>query len=171
MEIRLERALLRAWRDGDATSLVRYADNRKVWRNLRNAFPHPYTTKDAVEWIAKAREPVPQRFFAIDVGGEAVGSIGFVQLEDVNARSAEIGYFVGEPFWNRGIASEALEACTQYAFRAFDIVRLQAEVFEWSVASARVLEKCGYVREGVLKKSVWKDGELIDSILYARISE
>jgi ribosomal-protein-alanine N-acetyltransferase len=171
MEIRLERSLLRAWRDSDAPSLVRYANNRNVWRNLRDAFPHPYTAADATAWLDKMRAITPLRFFAIDVGGEAVGSIGIAPLDDVYRRSGEIGYFLGEPFWNRGIVTEAVEACTEYAFRELGLARLQAGVFEWNKPSMRVLEKCGYAREGVLEKSVWKDGELIDSILYARLRE
>ena len=125
MEIRLERCLLRPWRDGDAPALVRSANNRRIWRNLR-ALPYPYTIDDAVAWIAKAREATPVRFFAIDVGGEAVGSIGFSPLPDIHARTAEIGYFVGESHWNRGIATEAIEACTQYAFREFDLDQSEA---------------------------------------------
>jgi len=171
MEIRLERCLLRTWRDTDAPSLVRYANNRNVWRNLRDAFPHPYTALDAASWLDSVRGMSPERFFAIDVGGEAAGSIGIAPLSDVYARSAEIGYFLGEPFWNRGIVTEAVEACTRYAFRELGLVRLQAGIFAWNKASMRVLEKCGYVREGVLRKSVWKDGELVDSVLYARLRE
>jgi RimJ/RimL family protein N-acetyltransferase len=90
---------------------------------------------------------------------------------DVHRRSAEIGYFVGEPWWNRGIATEAVGACTRHGFEALDLVRIHAAVFAWSTASMRVLEKCGYEREGVLRKSVSKDGEIIDSVLYARIRE
>jgi RimJ/RimL family protein N-acetyltransferase len=168
MELRLERCLLRPWKEDDAAALVQHANNRKVWRNLRDAFPHPYTAKDAVRWLDSVRGMSPVRFFAIDVGGEAVGSIGVSPFTDVNARSAEIGYFVGEEFWSRGIATEAVRACSEYAFRELDLVRLQAGIFAWNAASMRVLEKCDYVREGVLTKSVWKDGELIDSMLYAR---
>ena len=171
MEIQLERCLLRPWRESDAPSLVRYANNRKVWRNLRDAFPHPYTARDAASWLDNVRGMTPVRFFAIDVGGEAVGSIGIAPLSDVYARSAEIGYFLGEPHWNRGIATEAVQACTEYAFRELGFVRLQAGIFEWNTPSMRVLEKCGYVREGVLRKSVWKDGALVDSVLYARLRE
>jgi len=170
MQIQLQRCLLRPWKEEDAAALVRHANNRKIWRNLR-ALPHPYTIEHAVEFIAKAQEATPVRFFAIDVADEAVGSIGFSPLSDIHARTAEIGYFVGESHWNRGIAGEALEACSRYAFRAYELWRLQACVFEWSRASMRVLEKCGYVREGVLQKSVWKDGEMIDSMLYARLRE
>lgn len=168
-EIQLDRFLLRPWRGADAESLARYANNRKVWRNLSDAFPHPYSAKDAKEWLAKIRDDSPVRCFAIELGGDAVGSIGVFPRADVYRRSAEIGYFLGEPFWGRGIMTEAVEACTRHAFDAFDIVRVQAGIFEWNVASMRVLEKCAYVREGVLRKSVWKDGELVDSMLYARL--
>src|SRR6266478_225303 len=110
-EIQLERFLLRPWRESDVPSLVRYANNRKVWRNLSDGFPHPYTARDAVEWLAKIRDDSPVRCFAIDMGGEAIGSIGVFPRADVYRRSAEIGYFLGEPHWGRGIMTEAGEAC------------------------------------------------------------
>lgn len=167
MEIRLSTCTLRPWRRDDEPSLARHANNRKVWRNLRDAFPHPYTAEDASDWVASNLGVVPVRNFAIDVGGESVGSIGVSPFAGVHARSAEIGYWVAEEFWGRGIATESLRATTEHAFRAFGFVRVQATVFAWNEASMRVLEKCGYAREGVLAKSVFKDGELIDSVLYA----
>jgi len=169
MEIPLERCTLRPWRRGDEETLVRGANNRKVWLNLRDAFPHPYTLADAFAWIDRCMEQVPPRGLAIEVGGEACGSIGVFPFEDVHRRSAEIGYWLAEPHWNRGIATEAVAAMTEHAFRELDIVRIQAAVFEWNPASMRVLEKCGYEREGWLRQSVWKDGQLIDSALYAKL--
>ncbi len=109
------------------------------------------------------------RNFAIEVEGEAAGSIGVSPFADVHARSAEIGYWVAEAYWGRGIATEALRAASEHAFRAFSLMRVQATVFAWNEASMRVLEKCGYAREGVLAQSVFKDGELIDSVLYALV--
>jgi RimJ/RimL family protein N-acetyltransferase len=166
-EYRLETCLLRPFRRGDEPSLARHANNRKVWRNLRDSFPHPYAAEHASAWVASNLGVAPVRNFAIEIEGEVAGSIGVTPFADVNARSAEIGYWVAEPHWGRGVATEALRAATDHVFRAFDVVRVQATVFAWNEASMRVLEKCGYAREAVLAKSVFKDGELIDSVLYA----
>jgi RimJ/RimL family protein N-acetyltransferase len=166
-ELRLESCTLRPWRRGDEPSLARHANNRSVWRNLRDAFPHPYTIGDASAWIASNLDVHPVRNFAIEIGGEAAGSIGVTPFADVHARCAEIGYWISEDFWGRGIATDAVRAATGYAFRTLGVVRVQAAVFAWNEPSMRVLEKCGYAREGVLAKSVFKDGELIDSVLYA----
>jgi RimJ/RimL family protein N-acetyltransferase len=168
-ELVLSRCTLRPWRRGDEASLVRYADNRNVWRNLRDRFPHPYTAKDADEWIARASGQTPAQSFAIVVDSNAVGGIGLELGEDVFRRSAEVGFWLGEPFWGRGIASEALRAVTQYAFATFDICRLQAHVFEWNPASMRVLEKAGYTLEGRARLAVTKDGRTIDRLEYALI--
>jgi len=168
MELKLARCTLRPWRVGDETSLVRNANNRRVWHNL-SRLPHPYTRQDADAWIARASTHVPVVDFAIVVDGGAVGGIGVELGRDVFLRSAEVGYWLGEPYWGRGIATEALRAVTEYAFATFDLCRLQAGVFEWNPASMRVLEKCGFAREGVLRRAAIKDGQLIDLVLYARV--
>jgi ribosomal-protein-alanine N-acetyltransferase len=162
---------VRSWRAGDGAALVKYADNRKIWVNLRDAFPHPYTRADATAWIAQASHQEPATQFAIASATEAAGAIGFLLQEDVYRRSAEIGYWLGEPFWGQGITTRAVRALTRYAFGHFDLVRLYATVFEWNPASARVLEKAGYTLEGRLRKSVIKDGQTIDQLLYARVLE
>lgn len=150
---------------------MRHANNRNVWINLRDRFPHPYTTADARRWLDSVVGMKPESNFAIAVGGEAVGGIGFTVQPDVARRSAEIGYWLGEEFWGRGIATEALIAVTDYAFSNYDVCRLYAHVFDWNAASARVLEKAGYVFEGRLRKSVTKDGHTIDQLMYAMIRE
>ena len=113
----------------------------------------------------------PETNFAIDVGGEAVGGIGFTLQPDVGHRSAEIGYWIGQAFWGRGIATDALIAVTDHAFANYDICRIFAHVFDWNGASARVLEKAGYQLEGRLRKSVTKDGQTIDQLMYAAIRD
>lgn len=171
MRLELTHCTVRSWRRSDAESLVRHANNRKVWRNLRDTFPHPYTAHDAERWIRSTSGSIPETNFAIGVGDEAVGGIGIALREDVFRRSAEIGYWLGEPYWGRGIATEALKAITDYAFATFDLSRLYAGVFEWNPASMRVLEKAGYVFEARLRRSVLKDGQLIDELLYAIVRE
>jgi [ribosomal protein S5]-alanine N-acetyltransferase len=163
---------LRAWRRSDIPSLVHYANNRRVWLNLRNIFPHPYTHEEAEKWIAICEsEKAPTSHFAIEFQGEAIGGIGYRLLDDVNCKTAEIGYWLGEPFWGRGIATAALKQATDEAFKNCALERLQAIVFEWNAASARVLEKAGYVLEGRLRRSIFKDGRLADSLLFARIRQ
>lgn len=160
---------LRTPRSTDAASLARYANNRNVSRNLRDAFPFPYRIEDAHLFIAKFTSPEHKGLvLCIDIGGEAVGAVGAHPLDDVYRRSAEIGYWLGQPFWGRGLASVAVRALSEQAFACMpDVVRLQASVFGWNPASARVLEKAGYEREGVLRQSVFKDGVLADAFMYA----
>lgn len=171
MKLTLKTCSVRSWewRDGDA--IVRHANNRNVWLNLRDRFPHPYTAADARRWLDSVVGHKPETNFAIDVAGEAVGGIGFTVQPDIGRRSAEIGYWLGEEFWGRGIATDALIAVTDYAFSNYDVCRLYAHVFDWNRASARVLEKAGYSFEGRLRKSVTKDGQTIDQLMYALIRE
>jgi RimJ/RimL family protein N-acetyltransferase len=168
VELKLERCTLRAWRSEDAASLVRSANNTAVWRNLRDRFPHPYTARHAATWIRTSRRATQ---FAIDVGGEAVGGVGYLVGEDVYRRSAEVGFWLAEPFWGRGIMTEAVLAITRLAFERHDICRVYAEVFEWNVASMRVLEKAGYAREARLRRAVTKDGQTIDEMVYAILKQ
>jgi len=168
MEIGFGERLLRDWQQGDEYALVKYASNRRIWINLRDSFPHPYTMDDARWWIGHAANK-PGTNFAIINGAEAIGGIGIMLQEDVYRHSAEIGYWLGEPFWGRGIATWALSAMTKYAFATFNIVRLYATVFEWNPASARVLEKNGFHLEGILHKSITKGGSTIDSSLYSLV--
>ena len=169
MEKDLTSCKVRSWRWSDLESIVRHANNRNVWINLRNRFPHPYTTIDARRWLQSVTEDKPEINFAIAVRDEAVGGIGFMLQQDVAHRSAEIGYWLGEEFWGRGIATDALIAVTEYAFSSHDLCRLYAHVFEWNHASARVLEKAGYLFEGRQRKSVTKEGQTIDQLMYATI--
>ena len=165
-ELKLAHSTLRPWRVGDEASLARFANNRNVSRNLRDIFPYPYTPADATAWIERVKDESPTQNFAIVVDGSAVGGISIRLGEDVYRRSAEVGYWLGEPFWSRGIASEALRAVTDHAFATFDVTRLEAGVFGWNPASARVLEKAGYVLEGRLRNAVVKDGRMGDRLIY-----
>jgi RimJ/RimL family protein N-acetyltransferase len=171
VELPLTQGVIRSWRTEDLASLVRHANNRRVWRNLRDRFPHPYTASDADDWIRQATRAAPQTHFAIAVNGEAVGGIGLDLQTDVFRRSAEIGIWLGEAYWGRGLGTEAVRAMTDFAFKTFDLCRVHAGVFEWNPASMRMLEKAGYSFEGCLRKSVTKDGHTIDQMLYAIIRE
>ncbi|HEX2491606.1 MAG TPA: GNAT family N-acetyltransferase [Blastocatellia bacterium] len=171
MEIELKTCVIRPWRPGDEESLVAHANNHKVWRNLRDRFPHPYTTDDAREWIRHMGEESPQTNFAIVVDGEAAGGIGLVLNGDIYRCSAEIGYWLGEAFWGRGVMTEAVRALTQWAFDNFNLSRIYAGVLEWNPASIRVLEKAGYQFEGRLRKAVVKQDLVMDELVYAVVND
>ena len=165
-------ATLRGWRVNDLDPLVRYANNFNVWRNCRDRFPHPYTPAHGEEWLNRqshAREPLMN--FAVDFEGECIGGIGFERCPDINRLTAEIGYWIAEPFWGRGMATAALREATAHAFHYFDFERIQATVFAWNAASARVLEKCGYGFEARLHRNVIKDDIITDTLMYARFRE
>ena len=161
--------IIRKWEQGDLETLVRYANNINVWNNLRNYFPHPYTEEHGKAWLEKVVDAVPLVNFAIDVDGEAVGGIGLILNGDVYIKSAEVGYWIGEPFWGKGVATEAVRQITEYAFYYFDLVRLYAEVFEHNKSSMRVLEKNGYYLEGVRRKSVFKNETLMDDYIWVKL--
>ena len=167
MELDLGVCTVRSWRLDDTASLVRHANNRKVWRNLRDRFPYPYTSSDAEAFLRSVIGTTPETSFAIAVDGAAVGGIGLTLADDIHRRSAELGYWLGEEYWGRGITSAAVRAVTDYAFAHYDLVRIWAGVFHWNPASMRVLEKAGYTREATLRKSAFKDGQLVDEVIFA----
>jgi RimJ/RimL family protein N-acetyltransferase len=170
MELKCGPCRVRDWRIGDRTSLLQFANNRNIWRNLTHRFPHPYTEENADAWFALLAAQMPEpTHWAIEVEGQAVGGIGVDLGEGVFAKSGHFGYWLGEPFWSRGIMSAAASAVSTYVMSRFDLVRLEASVFQWNPASMRVLEKAGFVREGLLRRSVFKDDAVIDSVLYARV--
>jgi RimJ/RimL family protein N-acetyltransferase len=167
VELVLKSCHVRSWQRADADSLASHANNRNVWINLRDQFPHPYTKRDARAFIQWSRDQRPETAFAIALDGQAVGGIGFALRPDVERVSAEIGYWLGESLWGRGIATEAVVAVTSYAARAHGLTRVFAVPFSTNAASCRVLEKAGYRLEGHLRRSAIKDGEIIDQLQYA----
>jgi len=170
VRIQLATCEVRSWRAADADALVKYANNKRIWQNLRDRFPHPYTPRSAAEFLRSVVNVEPETAFAIDVGGEAVGGIGFVPHVDVDRQSAEIGYWLAEPFWGRGIVTDALKAVTQFAIDHADVTRIYAVPFASNAASCRVLEKAGYVLEARLRRSAIKEGVIIDQFQYAFIA-
>jgi ribosomal-protein-alanine N-acetyltransferase len=169
MQLTLTSCVVRSWKVADAEPLARHADNHKIWLNLRDAFPHPYTRQHARDFIKSTRNRAPDTMFAIAVGDEAVGGVGFVLHHDVERVSAEIGYWLAEPFWGRGIVTEALRAVTEYAVATHALTRIYAVPFAANAASCRVLEKAGYVLEARLQRSAIKNGVVTDQFQYAFI--
>jgi ribosomal-protein-alanine N-acetyltransferase len=167
MQLELPGCRIRSWQASDVPSLARHANNRLVWRNVRDHFPHPYTTADAEAWIRQVVGHEPETHFAIEMAGEAAGGIGLMLQDDVARHSAEIGYWLGEAHWGQGVMSAVVRRFTEHAFASFPLERIYAWVFEWNPASCRVLEKAGYTLEGRLRKSALKDGSLLDQYVYA----
>jgi [ribosomal protein S5]-alanine N-acetyltransferase len=158
---------VRPWRMDDLASLVLHADSAKIADNLRDRFPHPYTREAGMAWLAQTTSETPVTTFAIVVDDAAVGGIGFILGTDVERCSAEIGYWLGEKYWGRGIVTEALRAVTNHAFVAHGLTRVFAVPFTDNVASCRVLHKAGYTREGILRRSAIKHGIVRDQAMYA----
>jgi [ribosomal protein S5]-alanine N-acetyltransferase len=168
VELKLERCTVRDWRMTDAESLTKHANNRNVARTLRDAFPHPYTIEDAKVFLTRSTIDQPHKNFCIEIDGAAVGGIGLRLGEDVNRHTAQFGYWLGEEFWGRGIMTEVISEFVSYCFKKFPLHRIYAEAYANNLASARVLEKAGFVLEGRLRKNVVKDGKVLDSLLFAK---
>ena len=165
-EIQCATCLLRPLVASDAPSLARHGNDRDVWINLRDRFPHPYLPMHAEEYAARLAIREVQTTFAIVVDGEAAGSISLVPGTDVERVSAEIGYWIGKAVWGRGVMTDAVRATTTYAFDALKLNRVFAVPFADNQASVRVLEKTGYIREGTMRRSVIKDGRIRDQLMF-----
>jgi RimJ/RimL family protein N-acetyltransferase len=172
MEISFEGIVLRPWAFSDAIQLALVADNKKIADNIRDGLPNPYSVKDAQHWLNLILpENNPPRFFAVTTGNQVVGSIGIVTKSNIYRRNFEIGFFVSENFWGKGIATKAIKAVISYAFRNFDIVRIYAESFSDNIGSRRALEKAGLKLEATLKKSIIKNEIIKDSCIYSILRE
>ena len=154
----------------DAPSVARHANSRRVSINLRDRFPYPYGIEDAKNFLERSVAKQPRKNFCIEIDGTATGGIGIQIGEDVFRHTAEIGYWLGEEFWGRGVMSEAVAAFTHHCFKEFSLHHIFAKAFSNNPASARVLEKAGFVLEGRLRKNVVKEGKILDSLLYAKTS-
>ena len=161
--------ILRPFVLSDADSITKYANNKKIADNLRNGFHYPYTTEDTLHFLQTCLERDESKSFvrAIEINGEAVGSIGIFCDEDVYCKCAEVGYWLGEPFWGKGIVSRAIAQMSGEAFARYDIIRIYGEPYAYNIGSRRALEKAGFVLEGLKKKSVCKNGIILDSCMYA----
>ena len=164
--------LLRKLHLSDKTSLTENANNINIWNNVRDYFPHPYTDYDAEQFIQMVMDkPKPLTVFAIEVGGQAIGVIEIIPQKDVHRITAEIGYWIGEQYWNQGIMTNVVRQMVTYTFEHFPVIKIFASIFEFNTASMRVLEKAGFVREAVLKKAAIKNGKVIDLHYYGLIKE
>lgn len=171
MELKSGDIELRPLRYADKITLANLANNKKIWNNLKDEFPHPYLIEDAEKFIDNAKFQEPQVNFAITYNYEFAGVIGIILQADVYRKGAEIGYWIGEPFWNKGISTAALKLATDYGFTTLNLERLHAGVFYFNQESIKVLEKCGYKLEGISRNAVFKNGNLIDEHRYAKLRQ
>lgn len=163
---------IRPYEERDAESISENANNPKVAMNLRDSFPNPYTVEDARCWIEMCRDPtLGDTNWAIEVDGKAVGGIGLVIGQDVHRFSAEIGYWLGEPYWGKGIMTRAVGTITEYGLKDLGMIRIFTGVYERNPPSMRVLEKNGYVKEGVEKQSIFKGGVVMDAHVFAKLRD
>jgi len=158
---------LRPWNISDLDSLVKYANNWNVAKNLTDKFPFPYSENSGRAFIEFATKNDPIHIFAIDINGQAVGGIGIHPQDDIHRKNAELGYWLAEPFWGKGVISNAVKQSVDFAFDSFHIDRVFARPFGTNLASQKVLEKNGFVLEGRLEKVLFKNNEYLDELIYA----
>lgn len=172
MQIESADIVLKPWILNNAPELAVIANNKNISANLRDGFPHPYSYDDAVNWITGIiMINDPPRFFAIYYQNKLAGSIGLVLKEDIYRKNGEIGYFLEEKLWGRGIVTQAIKSVTSYGFKNFDLVRIYAEPFTGNTGSRRTLEKAGYNCEAVFRKNIFKNGLVKDSCIYSVLKE
>ncbi len=169
MKIDIDGYAIRSFRVDDAAALAQHANNREIWLAMTDSFPHPYTLEDAKRWLALMIDQKPEKCFAIADEAGLIGGVGLTLGEDVYRTGGKLGYWLAEPYWGRGIATQVTLAMTRWGFETFGLERIEAEVFGWNAASARVLEKAGYVLESRQRNKLIKDGELLDALLYVRL--
>lgn len=158
---------LRPWRIEDLNSLVKHANNWNVAKNLMDRFPFPYTKKGGRAFIEFATTQNPINLFAIDVRGEAIGGISIEPQPDIHRKNAELGYWLAEPFWGKGIITRAVKQAVDFAFKTYDIDRVFARPFGNNFASQKVLEKNNFILEARFEKVLFKNGEYLDELVYA----
>lgn len=165
------KVILREWKKSDAGPLAKIANNKKIWDNVRDRLPFPYTKKDAKEWLSLVKKQETVTTFCLEADGQLAGSIGFTLKEDVYRKNAEIGYFVGEEYWGQGVATEAVRQLVDYMQKNFDLTRIYAEVFEYNKASMKVLEKNGFYLECIRKKAAIKNNVILDDYVWVKLLE
>ncbi len=172
MIIIIDEIVLRPWSEDDASQLAVIANNKKISDNLRDGFPFPYSLQDAINWL-KIVVPAnyPPLYFAVTLNEKLVGSIGLVSKTDIYRKNFEVGYYIAEDYWGRGIATKAIKAVTSYAFKDFDIIRVYAEPFSDNTGSRRALEKAGFSHEATFRRNVIKNGAIKDSSIYSVLKE
>lgn len=162
---------LRPFHMEDAEAIAVLANNKKIWDNVRDSLPYPYSRRDAEYFINLQRKEKVPATFAIEYNGDMAGVIGLVRQADVYRLSAELGYWLGEPFWNKGICTIAVGLIVNYGFEKIGLHRIYASVFDFNKASQRVLEKAGFELECISRKAVIKNGLISSEYKYSIITD
>ncbi len=171
MRIELAQCILRSWQMEDAPALAEGANNRKIWLKVRDRMPHPYSLADAETYLQRVTKDDTAHVACIEIDGKASGAIGLHPGEDVHRRTAELGYWVAEPYWGRGIATAAVRAFVEFGFTNIPLNRIYASAYANNPASVRVLEKAGFAFEGRMRKHAIKDSVVLDALLYAIVRD
>jgi RimJ/RimL family protein N-acetyltransferase len=158
---------LRPWHIDDVNELVLLANNKNIAQFMADVFPHPYTLENGKTFIALANFNQNSKIFAIIFNGNPAGSIGLHLQSDILKKNAEIGYWIGEEHWGQGIATEAIKQMIDYGFKNLDIVRIFARIFGTNIASQKVVKKCNFILEGKYEKTLFKNNEFLDELIYA----
>lgn len=164
---------IRPWRESDAPNLALALNNKNILNNLRDGLPYPYTQSDALDYITAMRQADPDETFAfaITLDDTAVGSIGVFRQQNIHRQTAELGYYIAEPYWGKGAMTAAVKKACAYVFTHSDILRIYAEPFAHNAGSCRVLEKAGFRLEGVLRQNAVKNGQVVDMKLYSLLRD
>lgn len=164
---------IREWKIEDKTELAKNLSNMNILNNLRDGLPYPYTEDDAEDFIRAMLSADKEKTFAfaITLDGKAIGSIGVFRQENIHFRTAEMGYYIGEEYWGNGYTTKAVKQACSFMFENTDIIRIFAAPFAHNTASCRVLEKAGFICEGVLKSNAYKNGNIVDMKLYALVKQ
>lgn len=164
---------IRKWELSDATDLATVLSNRKIQDNLRDGLPYPYLEKDGIDFISSMLSANEDETFAfaITLDDKVIGSIGVFRQQNIHRQTAELGYYIGEEYWGKGITTDAVKQICEYVFKHSDILRIYAEPFAYNTASCRVLEKSGFQYEGTLRNNAVKNGKVIDMKMYSLLKE
>ena len=162
---------IREWKLEDAAGLAEMLNNKNILNNLRDGLPYPYTKSDAQEYITSmlSADKTKTFAFAITADDKVVGSIGVFRCDNIHFRTAEMGYYIGEPYWGKGLGTSAVKQACSYVFEHTNIIRIFAEPFAYNVASCRVLEKAGFQFEGLLRNNAFKNEKVVDMKMYSLI--
>lgn len=167
MKIKENQVLLRSLTMADAAPMALLANNKKIWDNVRDYMPYPYSEQNGREFIDMVQKEDRPMTFGISYKGRLAGVIGLVPQEDIYRKTAEVGYWLGEPFWGKGIATQAVKMITKYGFEQMDFIRIYAGIFEYNIGSMRVLEKNGYIKEAIFEKALIKNDQIWAEHRYA----
>lgn len=165
--IEIDNIKLRKLVERDKYSLSKYADNYNIWLNLTDSFPHPYTIEDAESFIKYSNISENEFNLCIEFSGECIGMIGIIFNNGIRQKTAEFGYWLGEPFWGQGIMTKSAKAFIKYVFKKFEVERIQSSVFEWNKASMKVLEKLGFTKECISRNAIYKNHKLSNEHKFA----